>query len=165
AEVPEGNYHRGSSLPELRDDEQIRGSHKMSTATDQDVILGQEPNHEETELVTWAEETMRKSLDTVRDGLRQLVTLSTALLAGSAAFLGQLPVHPFCKGLTACLLMLTLGCALWGSLPRVAAVDVHYPAAIKREREEGTAAKLRCLQCASGSLLFAFVSLFVGLLF
>jgi hypothetical protein len=137
----------------------------MNAATEEEVIVGRQPTHEELELVTWAEETTRKGLDAVRDGLRQLVTLTTALLAGSAAFLGQLSAPRGWKVAAAVLLLSALALALWGSLPRVALVDVHCPEAIRREREQGTAAKLWCLRGASLFLLLAFAALFVGLLF
>src|SRR5205809_984232 len=82
-----------------------------------------------------------------------------------AAFLGQMPIPTGWKVGGALLLMTSLALALWGSLPRVAEIDVYCPEDIKREREQGTAIKLWCLRLASVFLLLAFAVFFSGLLF
>jgi hypothetical protein len=62
----------------------------MSNAIQESVVVGRAPTPEEKELVAWAAESARSSITRANDGLRQLVTLSTAILGGSAALLNSL---------------------------------------------------------------------------
>jgi hypothetical protein len=92
--------------------------HDLSTAIQEETIPGREPTHEELELIAWGEEMARKGLATVHDGLKQMVTLTTALLAGSTAMLGTLPIPTVFKALGAVALLVSLASSLWGSFPR-----------------------------------------------
>ena len=136
----------------------------MSTAIQQEPIIGREPTKEELELVAWAEEAVSKSLGTVQEGLRQMVTLTTALLAGSAALIDKLPLALGCKALSVLLLVLALASALWGALPQEATLDVRCPDEIKAVRDRGRRWKMNCLKFASGCLLAAFLVMLGGLL-
>jgi hypothetical protein len=136
----------------------------MNTSIKEESIVGGEPTREETELVAWAEEAVRKSLPTVQESLRQMVTLSTALLAGSAALLSNLPAPMACKGIASLLLLVALASALWGSFPREAIVDIRCPEEIKKVRVRGTIVRMRCLKIAGGCLVFALFLLIGGVL-
>ncbi len=72
----------------------------------------------EIELVTWAEETVRKESAVASDGLWQLVTLDTALLAGCAALIDKFGIPFALKLAGVALLLVSLAAALVGSLPR-----------------------------------------------
>jgi hypothetical protein len=136
----------------------------MSTAIQEQPIFGREPSPEELELVAWAEEAASKGVGAVHEGLRQLVTLTTALLAGSAALLDKLPVSTACKVVFAGLLLVALATSLWGSLPREVTVDVHRPDKIKAARARSRRQKMACLKAASTCLVLAFCVLLGGLL-
>lgn len=127
-------------------------------------LLGEAPTFEQLEQVQWAEETLRNAPALLREHLRQLVTLNTALLAGLAAFFDKLPMPHVMKVLAAVCLLLSLLAALWGALPREAQVCPFAPESIKRVRESNVSARLRCLKWASSLLFFGIVSFVVGIL-
>jgi hypothetical protein len=93
-----------------------------------------------------------------------MVTLSTALLAGSAALLGQAPIGPAFKLSGAILLMLCLGASLWGSLPREARIDTNRSDVIEAEHQRGIARKSASLQASYACLFLALGALVVGIL-
>jgi hypothetical protein len=133
--------------------------------TDADVpLLGETPTAEEIEHVEWAEATIRNAPGILRDSLRQLITLDTALLAGSAAFLDKMPMPKSLKALAAICLLLSLFGALWGSLPREAQVCPNAPAAIKRVRAVNLAGRLWWLKWASFFLFIGLGLFMAGLL-
>ncbi|HEY7427453.1 MAG TPA: hypothetical protein VH682_24680 [Gemmataceae bacterium] len=126
-------------------------------------ILGEQPTADELEQVTWAEEAIRTAPVLLRDSLRQLITLDTALLAGSAAFLDKMPMPWGLKAMAAVCLLLSLFGALWGSLPREAQVCPYAPNAIKHVRESNLTARLWWLKWASAFLFFGLGLFVVGL--
>lgn len=117
------------------------------------------------ELFAWADECVRKGIQVYNEALARIVTLSAALLAGSAALLGQMPASPWSKAIAALLLMASLGVSLWGGLPREAHIDTNNSRAIEQERQRGLTVKARCLKTASACLFLAFAFLLAGLLF
>lgn len=136
----------------------------MSSETQDEVIYGEEPTAEQLELVAWGEETVRKGVSTAQDALKQMVTIATALLAGSTALLGQLPIPLLSKGIGSLFMLIALGLSLWGSIPREVEIDVQCPEEIKEARERGARFKMRCLRGSSGCLFLAFLVLVAGLL-
>ena len=118
-------------------------------------VPGGTPTYEQVELIEWQEETRRKSLGVVSDSLRQLVTLAAAILGGTAALYGQIPVLPAVKALFSILLFGVLGLSLWGSYPITATTSCIED--IKRARDQGIARR-------SWFLWAAYVLLFVALL-
>ncbi len=96
--------------------------------------------------------------------LRQMVTLTTALLAGSAALLSQLRIARACIGLSAGLLIISLVAALFGMFPREAVVNISCLEDIKKERDRGMQVKMRCLKIAGACLVAAFCVLVYGLM-
>ena len=119
------------------------------------------PSHDR-ELFAWADETSRRNVSTLNDSLRQLVALSTALLAGSAALVDKMPAERGFKGLSAMLLMLCLGLSLFGSIPRTAYIDTNNSAAIEDERDRGLKFKKGFLCAAAMCLFLAFAFLLIG---
>lgn len=135
----------------------------MSTAIEESPVFGQEPSAEELELVAWAEDARKKGLETIRESLRHLVTLTTALLAGSAVLFAQ-PVVPVAfKAAGAVCLMLSLAVALYGSLPREVGIDPRCPDDVREARDRGSRDRMRALQLSSLSLFVAFLVVFLGL--
>jgi hypothetical protein len=125
---------------------------------------GEEPTPEEIEQVKWAEEAARNAPALLRDSLRQLITLGTALLAGSAAFLNQVPMPKWMKALGAACLLLSLFGALWGNFPRELLVCPYAPEEIRRARERSLANRLWWLKWAGTWLFAALLAFMAGLL-
>src|SRR6266545_7801565 len=98
----------------------------MSTATQDNVVVGKEPTTAQKELIVWAETAARNELNIVQEGLRQMVTLATAVLAGSAALLGALPVPTVFKGLGILALLVSLAASLRGAVPYETAMDTRF---------------------------------------
>jgi hypothetical protein len=128
-----------------------------------EVIVGRDPTPEELELVTWAEEVIRKEPVIAGEGLRLLVTLNTALLAGSAAIIDKLGIPSGFKVAGVIFLIISLGVALLGSLPQKVKVDPRRPRQIKLARERSTAWKVWMLRLASIGLFAAMLTLVFGL--
>ena len=101
---------------------------------------------------------------TANEALGRMVALISALLAGSTALLTQTPLPALGNVLGVGLLLIGLGIALWGSLPREVLIDPLCPADIEEKREALAAFKRNCLRGASAALLLAFAVVLVGLL-
>lgn len=137
-------------MPQLQNDEQV------SDAEVSDVIVGMEPTADDVELVTWAHGAAKKSLEVTQESLRHMVTLTSALLAGSAALLSQGLKFDCSKGTGIFLLFSSLIISLYGSLPEMRKFNVHCPEEISSERERGLRRKTGCLKVASFLMAIAF---------
>lgn len=135
----------------------------MSTGIQPEIIEGREPTSEELEQLAWAQEVHKKSLTTVHDSLRQMVTLATALLAGSAAFFVHLPAPVGFKALGAVFLMACLGFALRGALPQAASFDIHCIEEIREARERSLIVRSRLLLQSSICLFGGFGIIMAGI--
>jgi hypothetical protein len=138
----------------------------MSEAIQEEVIVGREPTVEEQELIDWANEAIRKGPTLVNEGLRQLITLDTALLGGSAALMGQgfLPAPTACKALGVLFLLGSLWMALAGSLPRESLVNVNHIEALRTARGRTIKRKMHYLRWSGRLLVIAFAIVLGGLL-
>ena len=109
------------------------------------------------------EEARKKGMQAVGESLRHLVTLTTALLAGSAVLFAQ-PVVPVAfKAAGASFLMLSLASALFGSLPREVVIDTRCPDDVRDAMGRGGRARVRALRVSSLALFAAFAAVFLGL--
>jgi hypothetical protein len=122
------------------------------------------PDPEEVELLRWAEQAVQNRIHSLQEGLKQMVTLASALLAGSAAFFVQMPTHPVVKGVSASLLMVSLGCALRGWLPKPTTIRTNDIQSIRNTQDRLEQTKRVWLTASSLFLLGAFFVLFGGLL-
>jgi hypothetical protein len=136
----------------------------MSEHDDGEVIGARPPDADEQELIAWAEQAKKSSINSLQEGLKQMVTLTSALLAGSAAFYAQLPVNPFVKGVAAALLMLALASALRGWLPRFATFDLTCIEEIREARRKLEQWKTFWLTICGVCLWFGFLVLLAGLI-
>ena len=93
-----------------------------------------------------------------------MVTLATALLAGSAALLGQAPINHAVKVLSAVLLLASLAISLLGTMPLTARIDIRCPEEIKDERDKGVKYKTGCLKVGAFFLVLALGVLLLGML-
>lgn len=133
-------------------------------STPEEVIQGCEPTAEERELFNWSEEIASKEIGLVHDSLRHLVTLTAALLAGSAAVLNQVVLAPWCKVAGLSLLLVSLIAALWGSLPITASFEPGHLDGIRKARAGGLRFRTRCLKVTAWCLVLALTVLLAGLL-
>lgn len=136
--------------------------HDPNTAIRTDPVVGEEPTWEENELVNWAQESVRKGPALVADALRQLVTLATAVLAGSTALLAQIPAPAWSKVLADFCLLGCLAACLWGLRPREALVNVHDVEEVRRVRDRGLRLRSWSLTAASWLLLAGLAALSLG---
>ena len=136
----------------------------MSTQIREEIIVGRQPTAFEREQTEWAERAVAGSTAVIQEGLRHLVTLATALLAGSAALLGRTTLPGPVLTLCAVLLTGALAVSLWGSLPVEQTLDCTRPAQIAAARERLRVAKGRCLLGAAGLLMLTAVVLVGGFL-
>jgi hypothetical protein len=134
----------------------------MSTAIQEEPVVGRPPTPEENELIDWALESSRKRLTTAQEGLRQLITLTTAVLGGSAALLGQLPAPVVFKLSGMVLLVISLAVALYGSLPKEVQVANGSLDEFKAARDAYVRRKLKCLDWAAGLLVGGFAAMILG---
>ena len=134
------------------------------TDTDVRIVTGEEPSADDMEAIEWGREVIRREPQVLQDGLRQMVTLTVALVGGSTALLGQLRMPLWCKGAGAVLLLLALACALVGSLPYRVRYDEESVQQCQRARERGIRYKTAPLWGAATFLLLAFVFFILGLL-
>ena len=125
----------------------------MSEAIKEEEIPGDAPTYEQQQLIEWEEETHRKSIDVMMDALKQLITLTAAIIGGTAVLYGQIPVAPIIKGIFSLLLLSVLGLALWGAYP-ITATTV-YIEDIKRVLDDGITRRSRLL-------LWAYILLFAA---
>jgi hypothetical protein len=128
----------------------------------QEPSAGEEPTLDDMEAVEWAREVGRKELQLLQDGLRQLVTLTTALLGGSAALLGQAALPRWCKTLGAVCLLLALASSLVGSLPYRTRFDPRNPDGVRAARLRGVRYKTWLLWTSATALFLALVWFVIG---
>src|SRR5262249_35474845 len=135
----------------------------MSTDIKEAETMALAPSPAERELAEWVEDSQRRRITTANDGLRQLVTLTTALLGGSAALLGQAPLSLWSKAIGMGLLIFALIAALFGSLPRQECINRVIEEA-RELREKIVQRKLWWLYCSAALLVLAFITFLLGLI-
>jgi hypothetical protein len=84
------------------------------------------------EQVGWAQETIHNAPALLRENFKQLITINSALLGGSATLLQYLKLSPYFVGLGLLCLLVSLGVSLWGSFPCEASICPYMPDAIWR---------------------------------
>jgi hypothetical protein len=127
-------------------------------------VRGEEPSLDETEQVEWAEDAIKNSPVLIRDSLRQLITLDTALLAGSAALLARATLPKGVAAIGMLGLFLSLAIALWSSMPREAQLCPYAPEQVRRFREGNLKARVRGLKWACGFFFASLIAFAAGLL-
>lgn len=120
---------------------------------------------EEVDTVDWARRVVRDSDLVAQDGLRQLVTLTTALLAGSAAMLDRSLLPNGVKAACVFCLLGALASALFGFLPSASRLSTCYLDEIEAARVRLLRRKVWSLRAASAFLVFAFACLLGWILF
>jgi hypothetical protein len=133
----------------------------MSTDIQEESVVGNLPTPFEQEQIEWAERAIAGSTRAIQESLRHLVTLTTALLAGSAALLGRTSLPGLVLAGCAVLLTLSLSAALVGSWPVERTFDATSAVAIAEVRERLRVHKARYLKL-SGAFLLATACVLIG---
>jgi hypothetical protein len=136
----------------------------MSTDIQPDFIVGEDPDPDLLDETVWARKAIRNGLKTLNESLQRMITLCTALLAGSAAFFGQIPTHSGIKAAAAVCFMVGLGVSFWGAMPFTRKLNPMYPEEARRIRETAAKVLRRCVWVAAGAVVMGFVVLTLGLL-
>jgi hypothetical protein len=150
------NENRDSPMPKLQGGEPDSDS----------VLTGEEPTEEEMFYVGLADEQIKKNLPFVNEVLRQLVTLSTALIAGSVAILGitRLAISPGLAASAVVCFLVSLACALVGVLPYCTTIHRRSPEEIKESIRKATDWKLRLARISGGALFVGLLVLMLALI-
>ena len=107
----------------------------------------------------WGQEMYRDGYKVPVEMLRQIVTLTTALLAGSVGLLNAGLMTATGRALMLAFLLASLGAALMGLLPRERTVDLISPSDLAEFRTEAMGRRLYWLRIAA---VFLFVGLACG---
>src|SRR5262245_41852387 len=99
----------------------------MSQTTEEDVLTGTAPTTEESFYFNLGEEIARSSIKTANDALQRLVTLSGAMLGGSAVVLRPELVDLAPRVIAAVCLALSLAVSLIGSFPFETNICINNP--------------------------------------
>jgi hypothetical protein len=149
-----GDENCAGSLPGLR-----QGQHGQGAEVN-DVAEGNEPatipSEEESFYLALGEEITKRSLPFTNEVLRQMVTLSTAMAGGGAAFLNEPLITLTYKIPAVVFFLLALAAALVGVFPFVSTMDRNCPAEVKATVSRAVWFKLGCL---CGSAIFSIVGL------
>jgi hypothetical protein len=156
--------NRGS-LPALWGNLPHHDHNEMSTEPQPEEILeSRPPTPEEEEESKWVRDLERRGYFLSTDSLRQMVTLTSALLAGSAGFFHQLPMPLLCKTASLFLLLGALIVALFGVRPRRAIVDLRCAEEVKAELRRGDNIRTCMFNASAILLVLAFASTVLGIL-
>jgi hypothetical protein len=105
------------------------------------------------------------SIEAVQDALKQLLTLATALLGGSIAFMSEQIMPTGCKIGLILAFLLTVGISCWGIMPYGwDRFSPHFPQLVQEVREHALAWKIAHLKWAGGCLLLGFCIAVIGLI-
>jgi hypothetical protein len=130
------------------------GEIKMNDATPEEVVeaLNCRPlTSQESYYLEWADESPKRNLTLLNDLLARLVTLSTTLAGGSAAFLSEAVVSPVFRFLAVVLFVASLLAALVGIYPRQEFVDYN-PGAVKASKDRAFTRKKQWFTLAAALL-------------
>jgi hypothetical protein len=127
------------------------------------VQLSRDPSPELLKELEWAREVRQKGLTLAGESLKQLVTLNSALLAGTAGFFNQLPMPIWFKAGTLIFLFLSLAVALYAGRPRFASVrNLFDPGELYQQLEKASEERLSLFDLSAFLLVMGFVCTVLG---
>jgi hypothetical protein len=130
-------------------------------------LASEKATPEEEEVLAWVRAANRNGIVTANDSLKQLITLTTAILGGSVALTGQIGMPWWAKAFGCGPLLLALLVALFGNLPYPIDLnpDVVDTEAVRGRRLLALRVKVSCLWTSTGLLAFALVVLVTGMVY
>lgn len=124
----------------------------MNELSNNNVLEGCLPTEDDKFYVSWGRESLKNNLTHANEVLRQLVTLNSALLGGSIAFVDPTIIAiPFKVGVIIAFFV-SLILSFLGIMPYEGAPDLRKPKDIKQHKEDALKSK-RCYLWSSGLLL------------
>lgn len=135
----------------------------MTDTKRKNVMAGSPPSEDEEFYVLWGRETLKNNLAFTNDVLRQLVTLNTALLGGSIAFLDEKLISSTFKGGIVVLFFLSLITSFVGMMPYQHSVDLRLAEEIRQHKENAFRWKRYCLWVAGILLASGFIIALIGI--
>lgn len=116
------------------------------------ILEGSPPNEDDIFYISWGRESLKNNLVFANEVLRQLVTLNSALLGGSIAFLDETIIAVSFKVWVIVAFFLSLIMSFVGMMPYEGSVDLRIPKQIKQHKEDALKSK-RCYLWIAGILL------------
>lgn len=118
-----------------------------------DELVGKPLTEEDQFYLGWGYDSLKANFQLANEILRQLVTLSAALLGSSVYFLGKGAIPE--KMVTPILLLLlaSLIVSLLGVLPYTGTVDLNSPDKIRAHKESALKRKRRYICCSAAPLV------------
>lgn len=99
------------------------------------MVSGRPPSDEDLFYTQWARETLKSSINLANDVLKQLLTLSTALLGGSVLFLAENMMPGLLRFLAILSFFAALIVSFLGVLPYEAHLDIKNVTAIRNHKQ------------------------------
>ena len=135
----------------------------MTHVSNKPVIKVTVPTEDEKFYIQWGREILKNNLVFTNDVLRQLITLNTALLGSSIAFLDERIIDLTLKKFIILFFLLSLIFSFIGVMPYGNSIDLRMPEEIKKYKETAFKWKRYCLWAASSLLAFGFLIALIGL--
>ncbi|MGH7802415.1 MAG: hypothetical protein ACREOW_17610 [Thermodesulfobacteriota bacterium] len=136
----------------------------MNSNNEESIISGRQLTEEEKFYVAWGRESLKNNLILVNEVLRQLLTLSSALLGGSIIFIDEKIMDSHAKVVIIFLFLLSLVVSFLGMLPFEGSIDPRNPLLIKQHKEAALKWKRFFLWTASVLLISGFVLALIGII-
>ena len=124
---------------------------------------GQQPSTEDEFYLKWGYETVKNNIKFSNEILKQIITLSTTLLAASIIFEYIIP-YTWVKILVLLSFFISLVTAFVGVLPFERSVDLNSPSDIKRHKRAALKHKRWYLWISAGMLIIGFIAILAVLI-
>lgn len=122
------------------------------------------PTEDEKFYRQWGYETIKSNISTANDVLRLLITLNTALLGGSAAFLHDSSIGPVARTILLTFFFIALLIALLGIYPKEKKIDIRIPEEVKIHKKETLNKKRTFLKLASSFTLLGLLTAIISVI-
>ncbi len=116
---------------------------------------GQAPSEDDTFYLTWGKETLKNNINLSNDILKQIITLSSALLGVSIIY-DKIVSNELIRIIVLLLFLLSLVISLLGVLPYEKTVSINSPSQIKEFKRKALKHKRIYLWISGAGLTFGF---------
>lgn len=136
----------------------------MSERKNDTIQEGTPPTGDDKFFTLWGRESLKNNLVLANEALRQLVTLNSALLGGSIAFLDEKVITPYFKVWVIVAFFFSLIVSFLGMMPYEGSVDLRIPEQIKQHKEKALKSKRWYLWTAGLFLGLGFAFALLGMI-
>ena len=120
----------------------------MTAGADERVVEGELADPADVFYVEWAQETVKKNVQTLNDMLGRLVVLTTSLTGGGLALLDKALIDPTPKLAALSFFLIALLAAVGGLLPIRVSVDFFCADDVRRYKQATTDRKHRAMMAS-----------------